>query len=217
MTKWQQRLANKLDTMKHLLRKIFFWDVKNRKMKVVILSYIIGFLLWFGLLWFDSLLQLPFALLLLAGFIFSISFAVRAFKRKGKWRERLLALTPLALVALCGTLLFLPLTDWKVKVDHGFLSSQRLKAIENIPMDTQAQSEVKLPHWWLSEDGTAYVFNPNRDCLLVGFWVRRGMLSPSWIVVYSAQDSPPTAEELRVGEILFVKKLSPHWYYLGCS
>ena len=26
MTKWQQRLANKLDSMKPLLRKIFFWD-----------------------------------------------------------------------------------------------------------------------------------------------------------------------------------------------
>ena len=46
-------------------------------MKVVISSYIIGFLLWFGFLWFDSLLQLPFALLILIGFIFAISFAVR--------------------------------------------------------------------------------------------------------------------------------------------
>ena len=186
-------------------------------MVLILCLYSILAIVWTTLLWFDSQLQIPFALLLPAGFIFAISFAVRVFKRKGKWRERLLALMPLALVALCGTLLFLPLLDWKVKVDHGFLSSQRLKAIENIPMNTQAQSEIKLPHWWLSEDGTAYVFNPNRDCLLVGFWVRRGMLSPSWIVVYSAQDSPPTAEELRVGEILFVKKLSPHWYYLGCS
>ncbi len=186
-------------------------------MKVVILSYVIGFLLWFGLQWFDSLLQLPFALLILTGFIFSISFAIRALKHKGKWRERLTLLTPLAIVALGGILLFLPLQDWKVEVDHCFLSGQRLKAIEDIPMNTQAPSEVKLPHWWLSQDGTAYVFNPNKDCLLVGFWVRRGMLSSSRMVVYSKQDRPPTAEELYVDEVRLFKKLSPHWYYLWCN
>lgn len=183
-------------------------------MKGVISSYIIGFLLWFGLLWFDSLLQLPFALLILAGFIFAISFAVRAFKRKGGWIERLTLLMPIVIAALCGALIFLPLTDWKVKVDHCFLSRQRQKSIEGIQPNTQALSEVKLPHWWLSSDGTAYVFNPNKDCLLVGFWVRRGMLSPSWIVAYSAQDRPPTEDDLHCDKVEVEAKLAPHWYYL---
>ena len=183
-------------------------------MALILCLYSILAMVWATLLWFDSQLQIPFALLLLAGFIFAISFAVRVFKRKGKWRERLLALMPLALVALCGTLLFLPLLDWKVKVDHFFFSGQRLKAIEDIPMNTQVQSEVKLPHWWLSEDGTAYVFNPNRDCLLVGFWVRRGMLSPSWMVVYSAQDRPPSENDLLCDKIEVEAELGPHWYYL---
>ena len=186
-------------------------------MTLILCIYSILAIVWAALRWFDSLLQIPFALLILTGFIFAISFAVRAFKRKGKWRERLVLFMPLAIVALCVALLFLPLTDWKVKVDHCFLSGQRLKAIEDIPMNTQAPSEVKLPHWWLSQDGTAYVFNPNKDCLLVGFWVRRGMLSSSRMVVYSKQDRPPTAEELYVDEVRLFKKLSPHWYYLWCN
>ena len=128
-------------------------------MTLILCIYSILAIVWAALRWFDSLLQIPFALLILTGFIFAISFAVRAFKRKGKWRERLILFMPLAIVALCGALLFLPLTDWKVKVDHCFLIGQRLKAIEDIPMNTQALSEVKLPHWWLSQDGTAYVFN----------------------------------------------------------
>ena len=183
-------------------------------MTLILCIYSILAIVWAALRWFDSLLQIPFALLILTGFIFAISFAVRAFKRKGKWGERLILFMPLAIVALCGALLFLPLTAWKVKVDHCFLSGQRLKAIEDNPMNTQALSEVKLPHWWLSQDGTAYVFNPNKDCLLVGFWIRRGMLSPSWIVAYSAQDRPPTENDLLCDKVEVEAKLAPHWYYL---
>jgi hypothetical protein len=166
------------------------------------------------LLWFDSLLQIPFALLILIGFFLSLFFAVKAFKCKGEWRGRLIAFMPLAIVTLCGALLLLPLTDWKVKVDHCLLRGQRLKAIEGIPPNTLTLSEVKLPHWWLSSDGTAYVFNPNKDCLLVGFWVRRGMMSPSWIVAYSAQDRPPTEDDLHCDMVEVEAKLALHWYYL---
>ena len=185
-------------------------------MTLVLCIYSILAIVWAALLWFDSLLQIPFALLILEGFIFAIFLAVRTFiKRKDKWREHLIALMPLAIVVLCGALLFLPLPAWwKVNVDHCFFSGQRLKAIEDIPMNTQAGSVVKLPHWWLSEDGTAYVFNPNKDCLLVGFWVRRGMLSPSWIVVYSAQDRPPSTDDLHCDMVEVKAKLDPHWYYL---
>ena len=126
----------------------------------------------------------------------------------------MIVLTPLAIVTLCVAMLFLPLTEWKVRVEHCFLSGQRLKAIENFPMNTQALSEVKLPHWWLSKDGTAYVFNPNKDCLLVGFWVRRGMLSPSWMVVYSKQDRPPSENDLLCDKVEVEAKLGSHWYYI---
>ena len=49
---------------------------------------------------------------------------------------------------------------------------------------------------------------------LFGFPVTTGLLSPCWMVVYSAQDRQPTERELHVGEVRIFKKLSPHWYYL---
>ena len=36
-------------------------------MEFILLTYFIGFLVWAGLVWFDSLLQIPFSLLILAG------------------------------------------------------------------------------------------------------------------------------------------------------
>ena len=66
----------------------------------------------------------------------------------------------------------------------------------------------------LVKDGEAYVFNTEPERLLVGFWVRRGMLSPSWCVVFTAQDTPPTAADLHCDMVEVFSKLSPHWYYI---
>ena len=183
-------------------------------MTLILCIYSILAIVWAALLWFESLLAIPFLLLILAEFIFAIYFAAKAFKRKGKWRERLTLLMPLAIVVLCVTLLFLPLSYWKLKVDYYFLSGQRLKAIEDILMHTQECGVVKLPHWWLSEDGTADVFNANKDNLIVGFWDARGLLCPSWIVIYTAQDRPPTEKDLHCEWVDVVEKLGPHWYFV---
>ena len=182
---------------------------------VVICSYLIVFLIWFCLLWFDSWWQLPFAAVMVAGLLVSIYFAVRSMRREISWKERFISLLPLGIVVLSIVLLFLPLTDWKVGVDHRLFSSQRMKFIDEIQVHNPPLSgAVKLPHWWLSEDGEAYVFNAEPEQLLVGFWVRRGMLSPSWIVVYTVQDTPPTAEELHCDKVEVFSRLSPNWYYL---
>ena len=73
-----------------------------------------------------------------------------------------------------------------------------------------SHKKVTLPHWWLSDTGEAEILNPAVDHFLVGFPVRRG----NWIVVYTTVDTVPTAKELVCGEVISVRKLSPHWYYL---
>ena len=188
-------------------------------MKVILCIYTITAIAWAILLWFGDwfvtlLLSIPFALIIPAEFIIAIFYAVRKIRRKSKWRERLPALMPLAMVVVCIALIFLPLMDWKLKVEHYLFSRQRLKAIEEILPNMQGPGLVKLPHRWLSEDGTAYVFNKNKDCLLVGFYFSRGMLCPSWIVLFSAQDRPPTAKDLQCGWVEVHEKLDPHWYFL---
>ena len=184
----------------------------------ILLTYLVGFLLWAGLLWFDRLLQIPFLLLLLSGFVFAMVFAVRTFRRDKSGKARLTALLPIAIVLSGVILLFLPLTDWKVHVDHGLFQKQRLQAVEEIlrknPRMKEGGTQFDLPHWWLSSNGTVWVFDPEQERHLVGFPVTTGLLSPCWMVIYSAQDRPPTAKELHVGEVLSAEKLSPHWYYM---
>ena len=186
-------------------------------MKSILCIYVVGFLLLAGLLWFDSLLQIPFFLLLLGGLVFAIYRAVRIFRREKSWRARLIGLIPLAIVLAGTVMLFLPLTDWKVHVDHCLFQKQRLQAMEVIlrknPRIDKGGTRFKLPHWWLSCDGTAKVFCRG-DNFLVEFPVTKGLLSGSWSVVYTERDLPPTAEDLLCGEVEIQEKLSPQWYYL---
>ena len=114
-------------------------------------------------------------------------------------------------------MLFLPLTDWKVHVDHCLFQKQRLQAMEDILRENpriEGGTQFDLPHWWLSSNGTVWIFEQEQEKQLVGFSVTTRLLSPCWLVVYSAQDRPPMSGELRVGEIRIFKKLSPYWYYL---
>ncbi|MBO4646672.1 MAG: hypothetical protein J5806_00780 [Lentisphaeria bacterium] len=186
-------------------------------MTVILCIYAIGFLLWAGLLWFDSWMQIPFFLLLLGGLVFAIYRAVRNFRREKSWRSRLTSLIPLAIVLAATAMLALPLTDWKVRVDHCLFQKQRLQTVVKIlrenPRIEKGGTRFKLPHWWLSCDGTAKVFCRG-DNFLVEFPVTSGLLSGSWSVVYTERDTPPTAEDLLCGEVKIQEKLSPHWYYL---
>ena len=183
-------------------------------MKSILLVYVIGFLLWCGLLWFNSWLQIPFGMVVVTGFFLSIIIAVKKLRHRKKLSERLIGLAPLLIEVLSVAIFFLPLVDYKVKVDHALFTNQRLEFIENIRQrQPPVSGAVKLPHWWLSEDGEAYFYRSN-DELLVGFWVIRGMLSPSWTVVYTELDIPPVAKDLHGNEIKDCIKLSPHWYYL---
>ena len=157
-------------------------------MKVVILAYITGFLLLFGLLWFDSLLQIPFAVVVLFGLLFSVWLPVKKFKSGKDNKKRWVFLLPFILVCL---------------------SIANELQTRHLPVT----GAVKLPHWWLSKDGEAYVYQSDGQ-MMVGFWVVRGMLSPSWIVVYTTKDTPPSEKDMLCDNVEVIRKLSPHWYYL---
>ena len=191
-------------------------------MKFICAVYGCGWLVWAGILWFDSFFMIPFLPLMIAGFFIAVGIAVRRFRReKSKsWRGRLTGLIPLAIVWAGVVMLFLPHTDWKAHVDHFLFQKQRLQAVEEIlrknPRIEEGRTRFDLPHWWLSSNGTVWIFDSSPERRLVGFPVTTGLLSPCWMVVYSAQDRPPTERELHVGEVRIFKKLSPHWYYLHC-
>ncbi len=67
---------------------------------------------------------------------------------------------------------------------------------------------------WTSVDGTVHVFQNKQDKLIVGFWLRRGMLSASTYQIYTSGDSQPTPEELceLPCDILSAEKKAPHLY-----
>jgi hypothetical protein len=104
--------------------------------------------------------------------------------------------------------------DYKVSFDHVLLASKRMEFINELQTrHPPVTGAVKLPHWWLSKDGEAYVYQSDGQ-MMVGFWVVRGMLSPSWIVVYTTKNTPPSAKDMLCDNVEVIRKLSPHWYYL---
>ena len=170
--------------------------------------------MWFGLLWFDSLLQIPFAVVIFAGLIHSLWFSFKVFRVEEERGKRWLSLLPVLFIALAIAIQFLPLLDWKVRTDHHLFKEQRMNFIKDIGKPKPSVSEaVTLPHWWLSCNGTAKVFYRG-DNFLVEFPVTLGVLSGSWSVVYTERDTPPTADDLLCGKVEIQEKLSPHWYYL---
>ena len=172
------------------------------------------FLVWFGLLWFDSILQIPFAVVILAGLIHSIRFSVKVFRAEKEPGKRCLSLLPFLFIGLSIAIQFLPLQDWKVRTDHLLFAGQRVNFIKDIGNNQPSAFEtIKLPHRWLSCNGTAKFFR-RKDNFLVEFPVTTGLLSGNWSVVYTERDTPPTAEDLLCGEVAIQEKLSPHWYYL---
>ena len=189
-------------------------------MKSICVVYGCGFLVLAGLLWFDSFFLIAFLPLMIAGFFIAVGIAVWRFWREKSRRARLAGVIPLAIVWTGVVMLFLPLKDWKVNVDHFLFQKQRLQAVEEIlrknPRLEEGRTRFDLPHWWLSSNGAVWIFDPEPARRLVGFPVTTGLLSPCWMVVYSAQDRQPTKRELHVGEVRIFEKLSPHWYYLHC-
>ena len=184
----------------------------------ILIVYLIGFLVWLGLLWFDSLWQLPFAALVAVGVIYAVCFAVRKFRPGRKRGERIVALLMLLVAALSVAVLFAPLTDWRVRAEYHLLYRDRMRFIGDLRRDPRSGSgEVRLPGVRFFGDAEAYVFDPVPDRLKVGFWVRRGFLSPGWIVLYTAVDAEPEPRELQCGEILSAEKFGPHWYYVNCN
>lgn len=177
---------------------------------MILLIYLFGFLVWLGLLWFDSLWQIPFFALLVGGLFHASYLAVRGFRRERKTVGTFFDFIPLYLVLLSFAVMFTELTDRKVQVDHLLFAKQRLDFIEKLRQRKNEAGTVKLPHWWLSDTGEAEILNPVADHFMVGFPVRR----KNWIVVYTAVDTVSAAKKLVCSEVISVRKLSPHWYYL---
>ena len=113
-------------------------------MKVVILAYITGFLLLFGLLWFDSLLQIPFAVVVLFGLLFSIWLPVKKFKSGKDNKKRWVFLLPFILVCLSIAIVFLPMRDYKVSFDHVLLASKRMEFINELQVRFDELHELQV-------------------------------------------------------------------------
>ena len=187
-------------------------------MMTLIIVYLVGLLLWFLLLWYGGclsqlLLGIPFLLLIVVGSIFSICYAVKKCVKKNPWKVRLASMIPFAVSGVAVGLMFCPLKDWKGKVDHALFLKQRMAFIREIPRQGPSHELVRLPHWWLAEDGEATVYRSDGK-ILVDFFVTRGMLCPHRGVVYTEKDTPPTEDELLSGGVEIRQELAPHWYFM---
>ena len=195
-------------------------------MTLMITVYLIGLLAWFLLLRFYSgsvlgfvLLGFLFLLLIALGLIISICYAVIKCVKKNTWKVRLASMIPFAASALALALPFLPFTfrernlDAEVRDAHARFVEQRMAVIREIPREGPRFESVRVPDRRLSEDGEATVYRSDGK-ILVEFYVIRGMLCPSWSVVYTEKDTPPTEDELLSDGVEIRQELAPHWYFM---
>lgn len=155
---------------------------------------------------------------LLSMFGYGVYYAIKVCRKERKIIFN--SLIPLLIViALISGLMFIPWGDCKVNFEHVLYKNQREKVIEDIRnsrvhFDERGNTQLPSSKQHLSTDGNMVIFKSDQEGIIVGFWVFRGMLSSSTFVLYSSQDSEPTASGLNVGAVEILQKLDPNWFYV---
>ena len=168
----------------------------------------------YGLVW---LLAYP----VLAVIVFTI-YIVLIIKLIHKMKEKVNItniVTAMLLIIIPTLVCIFPFRELKVKSDFNKYERARLEVIQMVKENRLVPDEfgnVSIPEKYkmLTNDTEReiYVFQNDENGQVIGFWIARGMMSPSFVLVYSSGDE----ELIRHNNIdtLSIKKLDDNWYYI---
>lgn len=128
-------------------------------------------------------------------------------------------LTIIILVATAILVLFFPFRDVKIKYELNLYEKDRLEVIDMIK-DNELKSDeignVTLPNKYkkLSTSGQVFVYKNSGKEQVIGFWVFRGMLSGSNLVIYSTGGKDLIESSIKGHPITNIEKLKDNWYYV---
>lgn len=111
-----------------------------------------------------------------------------------------------------------PYEEAKIKFDYKYLTPMRTKVVNKIVSgeidDSSSLVTLPLCYWLTTSDGTVFVYENDAEGVEVGFWVFRGMLSGSKIVVYSNGGEELIRKNESGYSISLLEQLGENWYYI---
>ena len=128
-------------------------------------------------------------------------------------------LTIIILVATAILVLFFPFREVKMIYELNLYEKDRLEVIDMIK-DNELKSDeignVTLPNKYkkLSTSGQVFVYKNSGKEQVIGFWVFRGMLSGSNLVIYSTGGNDLIESSIKGHPITNIEKLKDNWYYV---
>lgn len=103
----------------------------------------------------------------------------------------------------------------KTKIELNLYNDERMAIIEKINNNEFSyyyKGNIKLPIYkYVSSDGEVYVYQNDKSCQVVGFWIYRGIMGESIQLIYSPNEKIIYENLKDVSEI---KKLKNKWYYV---
>lgn len=186
---------------------------------------VLAFVATFFMIWFFSELLDRYFIFVLIPFGFTIVFwlisvIINIFgivKCDDRDRKTFIHYIALAISVLTVIIVFVfPFSEAKFHLEYKLYAKERQKVVEMVKDDSISSVDlgiVELPKEFdhITSEGSIYVFQ-NDEEQVIGFWIFRGMLSGSKILVYSSQDDSLIYENETGHPITNVEKMEEHWY-----
>ncbi len=198
-------------------------EIKNRALvKMAVFQSILFFSTSFAVHWWsDSLFDilwifaLPIYVILFIIFIICLVLSIKLIKAK---EIKVYCFTFAIIVITVIMTFFFPYKRAKLLFEYKYLTPKRMEIVNKIRSGEIDDSSrlIDLPKGYrmLSSDGTVYVGENDSEGTEVEFWVFRGMLSGSRIVVYSDGGEYLIRKNEGGHPITKVQKLGDEWYYV---
>ena len=115
--------------------------------------------------------------------------------------------------------LFFPFREVKTKIELKLFNNQRIAIIEKVKNNEynnyDYNGNIKLPEYrYVSGDGEIYVFQNDDKGMVIGFWIFRGILSGSTMLIYSTGGEELIKANESGHPIIDIKHLNNNWYYV---
>jgi hypothetical protein len=167
----------------------------------------------------------PFFMLppLAALFLWSLAYGVWSIVIlvKNVKAARVRAAIPLAIFLMVSALtLFVSFEPAKVRMEHMIYRNAREKIvslIQNEELTVNDWKIIRLPSGYrrLSATGNAQIFVNDEQEVIVGFWVRTGILNtPCRMIVYTSYGESPSEETPGINRFFGSRKIEENWYFV---
>ncbi len=113
---------------------------------------------------------------------------------------------------------FFPFRDMRVKAEYSLFTQKREEVIEKIVtgelVNDNKLMQLPFEYNYLSNDGYIYVDQNDDLGTQISFWVFRGMMSSSYMVIYASGGEDMVLQNETGHPIVSLEQLGENWFYV---